>query len=338
MPSNFSPMVVGVPRLRRYQAFGNLFAGIGPDVHRLDRHPTMSRHPVTPMPEADLRLHLAPQTARRIELIDLVTLKAGQAAHALSRLAGPDTPIIMLDIIDDETLGKAGQLIWEQRGNGLFTASSSGLQYALIAHWRQAGILPATAELPKTLPVAMVAAISGSCSPVTAAQIDWAGANGFACERLLIDQVLSPSLREAEINRLVEAAKKSIDAKQSPLIFSAKGPDDPAVIGFANSARAAACTVTDANAIVGSALAQIMRRIVNETAINRLVIAGGDSSGAVASALDIAALTVSAQLLPGAPLCRAWSGSPRMDGIEIVLKGGQIGTANFFGLALQGTA
>ena len=68
-----------------------------------------------------------------------------------------------------------------------------------------------------------------------------------------------------------------------------------------------------------------------------LAIAGGDSSGAVASALDIAALTVAAQLVPGAPLCRVWSDAPGMDGMEVVLKGGQMGQADFFGRVLHGT-
>jgi hypothetical protein len=55
--------------------------------------------------------------------------------------------------------------------------------------------------------------------------------------------------------------------------------------------------------------------------LQRIAIAGGDSSGEVASALDIAALSVCAGLAPGAPLCRAWSDIRRRDGLELVLKG-----------------
>ena len=80
MPGTWSPMVVAAPRLRRYQAFGNLFAMVDGQGHRLDRHPTMARHPVTPMAEADLRRHLQRQTTRRVELIDLVALQAGHGA------------------------------------------------------------------------------------------------------------------------------------------------------------------------------------------------------------------------------------------------------------------
>ena len=178
MPGRWVPMVVAAPRLRRYQAFGHLFAAMGNEVHRLDRHPTMSRHPVTPMHEADLGLHLSQQTPRRIELIDLVTLKAGQGDAALLGLLADDVPVVMLDVVDDETLAEAGRLVWQHRGEGLFCAASSGLEYALAAHWRRCGALAEPAALPHTQAVPTMAAISGSCSPMTAAQIAWAAEHG----------------------------------------------------------------------------------------------------------------------------------------------------------------
>ena len=79
-----------------------------------------------------------------------------------------------------------------------------------------------------------------------------------------------------------------------------------------------------------------MRRLLDRVELRRIVVAGGDSSGEVASALGIAALSVAAGLAPGAPLCRAWSALPRRDGLEIVLKGGQIGPASFFGSVRAG--
>lgn len=65
------PIIVAAPRIGRYQAFGNLFASAGGLAVRLDRHPTMSRHPVTPMDEADVRLHLGRQTELPIGLIEV---------------------------------------------------------------------------------------------------------------------------------------------------------------------------------------------------------------------------------------------------------------------------
>jgi uncharacterized protein YgbK (DUF1537 family) len=333
----WSPMVVGAPRLRRYQVFGHLFAAMGDAVHRLDRHPTMSRHPVTPMGESDLRMHLARQTPRRIELIDLVTLKAGQGDAALRALMGDDVPVVMLDVVDEDTLAEAGRLVWEHRGEGLFGAASSGLEYALAAHWRRSGALPEPAALPPTQAVPAIAAISGSCSPMTAAQIAWAGEHGFVTERLDVGAVLWPARREAELARVLNVALAALQAGRSPLIYSAAGPDDPAVTTFAAQAEAAGWSVAEASARVGDALAETMRRLVAASGVRRLAIAGGDSSGAVASALDIAALTVAAQLVPGAPLCRVWSDAPGMDCMEVVLKGGQMGQADFFGRVLHGT-
>jgi len=94
--ANWSPMVVGAPRLQRYQVFGHLFAAALGEVHRIDRHPTMSRHPVTPMHESDLRVHLGHQTARRIGLVNLAQMTQGQGDTALQALQGPDQPVVML--------------------------------------------------------------------------------------------------------------------------------------------------------------------------------------------------------------------------------------------------
>ena len=336
MAGRWSPTVVGAPRLKRHQAFGNLFASVDGVAHRLDRHPTMSRHPVTPMHEADLRLHLAGQTARRIELIDLVQLRSGAAAMQAQALSGDDVPVVFVDVLDEETLLEAGRLIWEARGDGLFSASSSGLSYALAAHWRSLGLLPREPSLPAAEAVTAIAAVSGSCSPVTAQQIRWARANGFATERLDLPAALDETLAEAEIERCVAVAARSIRSGRSIVVFSAEGPDDATVIGFDDIARCAGLARGEAARRIGSALAQVMRRLLDRIDLKRIVVAGGDSSGEVASALGIRALSVTAAMAPGAPLCRVSSDLPRRDGLEIVLKGGQMGAPSFFGSVRAG--
>jgi uncharacterized protein YgbK (DUF1537 family) len=336
MRGRWSPTIVGAPRLKRYQVFGHLFAAVDGVGYRLDRHPTMSRHPVTPMGESDLRRHLGAQTTRRIELIDMLQLRAGNAAQRADALAGDDVPAVLIDVLDDETLAAAGRLVWEQRGAGLFSASSSGLQYALAAHWRALGLVPKEPSLPEASAVDALAVVSGSCSPVTAAQIAWARANGFRTERLRLTHALDERLREAEIERVVAIATAALGQGTSPLIFSAEGPDDDTVTRFDQLAREAGLARPDAARRVGRALAEVMTRLLDRARPTRIVVAGGDSSGEVASALDIQALTVTAGLSPGAPLCRAWSSNPDRDGLEIVLKGGQIGQQDFFGRARDG--
>ncbi len=337
MPGSWSPMVVGAPRLRRFQVFGNLFAAAADGlVYRLDRHPSMSRHPVTPMDEADLRVHLARQTERRIELIDLAQLGQGLGQARCDTLRGEDRPVVMLDVCDAHTQLEAGRLVWENRGAGVFSASSSGLQYALTAHWRALGLIPEQAGLPVAAPVDCIAAVSGSCSPMSAAQIQWARGHGFQTARLDVRQCFDDRQAELEIERLAAQSIALISQGISPLVYSAEGPDDPAVTSFDEWVGAAGITRNNGASRIGQALAEIMRRILDRSDVRRVVVAGGDSSGAVASHLGIQALTVAAGLTPGVPLCRAWSDRPERDGLEIALKGGQFGTVSFYGDVREG--
>lgn len=339
MAGRWSPTIIGAPRLKRYQAFGNLFAAVDGVAYRIDRHPTMSRHPVTPMGEADLRLHLGRQTTRPVALIDLVQLRQNQGLQLVESLQGePDepVPVVLIDVLDEETLEEAGRLIWAGRGNGIFSASSSGLQYALTAHWRSRGLLPAQPTLARSTAVPVIIGVSGSCSPVTAAQIAWARANGFVTERVSLPQALAPATRETEIERVVLVAIQAVQAGRSAIVFSAEGPDDDSVREFDAIAAAAGQKPLDAAREVGRVLGEVMRRLLDRTQVKRAVVAGGDSSGEVMEALGIEALTIAAGLTPGAPLCRAWSSNPRRDGLEIVLKGGQMGDSQFFGAVRAG--
>ena len=135
----FVPLLTAAPAIHRYQSFGNLFATVTGSPYRLDRHPTMSRHPVTPMDEADLGVHLARQTRLPVGLVDLVAMKAGRAAERLAEERARGARIVSLDVVDDETLRICGQLMWEARAGRLFAVGSQGVEYALIAYWRAAG-------------------------------------------------------------------------------------------------------------------------------------------------------------------------------------------------------
>ena len=329
--AQWSPMIVGAPRLKRYQVFGHLFAAANGVVHRIDRHPTMSRHPVTPMNEGDLTVHLAKQTSRRIVLIDVTDIAESQGQHKLETLMGSDQPVIMIDVTDLPTQIEAGRLLWENRGKQVFSASSSGLQYALTAYWRHQGMIPSTQYLPTARAVDCIAVVSGSCSPMSGEQIKWARANGFCVLRLEISLALAQEQCQIEIDRLATLAIAALAKNISPLIFSAEGPDDPAVKNFDETAQAAHLNRMQAAQKIGEVLAEIMRRVLDGSSVKRIVVAGGDSSGAVAGHLGIRALTLSAGITPGVPLCRAWSDNSQRDGLEIALKGGQMGGPSFYG-------
>lgn len=335
---SWSPMVVGAPALGRYQAFGNLFAVFAGEHFRLDRHPTMARHPVTPMREADLRLHLAAQTSLPTGLIDLVAIKSGRAEAERLRQLQAGRHVLFIDVIDAETLREAGRLVWQHRGDGLFTVSSSGLEYALVAYWRASGLLAAAPE-PKALPpVERIAVISGSCSPVTAAQISRFAEQGAAVAELDAAAVLDPERRKATVAGALAHAAQALAAGRDIVICTARGPDDPAIDRFHDEARRRNLADDAAQGLIGEVLGDILKALVERFALRRVVVCGGDTSGRAVAKLGIRALTALAPMAPGSPLCRAWSEDPRVDGLEIVLKGGQVGGPDCFRLVKAGGA
>jgi 3-oxoisoapionate kinase len=324
------PLVTAAPAIARYQAFGNLFAAVGGVGYRIDRHPTMSRHPVTPMDEADLALHLAKQTDRSIGLVDLVAMKRGEADNQLARERTRGAEIISLDIVDEETLAEVGRLVWQHRGERLFAVGSQGLEYALVAHWRAAGLLEAPQQSFRAPAVERIAAVSGSCSPVTAGQIAFAGQNGFATIRVDAACAVDVLAWERELGRAADRALAAIGEGKDPLIFTAAGPDDPAVADMVSAIEASGQSAGVINDRVGAGLGRLLDRVVGEAALTRAAIAGGDTSGHAALEMGIYALTALAPIAPGSPLCRAYSDKPAHARLEIALKGGQIGAPDFF--------
>jgi len=303
------PVIAGMPALGRYTAFGNLFAasGTGSPVMRIDRHP-MSRHPVTPMREADLRVHLSLQTALRIGLLDLTEPWHAYAAKAREHDA------VLIDVLNSETLAKAGRVLWE---SGAFAVGSSGVEYALAAWWRESGWLPETAGGESAIPPAhKLLVLSGSCSPVTARQIRYAGEHGFELVKLDPEQWNA----DAAGRRAIAA----LDAGRSVVLYSAMDAVDhlPVEIAAAPGYRERLARQS------GEVLASVLDACPD---VRRVVVAGGDTSSHAGSQLAIDALTFLCPVTPGAPLCRAWSvREPRRDGIEIVFKGGQCGADDFF--------
>lgn len=328
--------VVGAPRLRRYQAFGNLFAAVDGIGYRLDRHPTMAHHPVTPMHEADLRRHLAAQTTLPTGLVDLVAMKGGRGAEALAA-ARAQGGIVLLDVLDEETLRIAGELLWTQRGDGLFAAASSGLQYALTEYWRWAGLLPAAVPVADAGPAGPLLVVSGSCSPGTAQQIAWAGAHGFLEVRLDGTALIDPARDAGEIARGIAAVDAALDAGRDVIAFTATGPGDPAIEQVRAAADAAGLDQAPAQQRLAQALGRVLAEVTHRRRLARVMVAGGDTSGFAAGQLGILALEAIMPLAPGSPLCRAHLRDDPARRLEIVLKGGQVGAADFFGRVKQGS-
>lgn len=336
--ANWRPLVVAAPAIGRYQAFGNLFAASGDCVYRLDRHPVMRQHPVTPMDEADVRLHLGRQTSDAIGLIDFVAMKRGEGLARFDAELKRGRSLLALDIVDDETLCWVGELIWSQRGRSLFAIGSQGVEYALVAHWRAERWLPDAPSSHSASEQRQIVAVSGSVSPVTASQIDWAQANGFGLIGLHAEASLDDARWRAEIDAAIERARATLANGRSPLVATARGPNDEAVTRFRARLAASGCDPGEINARIGEGLGEILKRLIGEAGIKRAAVSGGDTSGFAMRALGAYALEAVAPIAPGAPLCRAHSTDPKVDGIEIALKGGQMGELDFFGSVRQGRA
>jgi uncharacterized protein YgbK (DUF1537 family) len=336
--ATWQPLVVAAPAIRRYQAFGNLFAASEDCVYRLDRHPVMQRHPVTPMDEADVRLHVGKQTSRAIGLVDFVAMKRGAGFEQFEAEREQGRSLLALDIVDDETLRWVGELMWSRREHSLFAIGSQGIEYALVAHWRAKGWLPAAPQPKSASEQAQIVAVSGSVSPVTASQIDWAQANGFDFIDFAAEASLDNERWQAGIDAAVERARAVLSSGRSPLVATARGPNDEAVSRFRAKLAASNCDPVEINARIGGALGEILRRLIGEGGVTRAAVSGGDTSGFAVRSLGAYALEAVAPIAPGAPLCRIFSTDPRVDGIEIALKGGQMGGADFFGSVRAGRA
>lgn len=365
----FVPVLAGVPYLGRYTVFGHHFAAAqGAGVFRLDRHPTMSRHPVTPMDESDLRLHLARQTSLKASLLDIVALDgdAAEAGERLERLLAEESPdLLLFDVLDERRMAVAGTLIWQealQQESPLFVIGSSGVEYALGAAWRAAGALPNAGDeegpgenaqravgdavggdieasvVGAAKPVDRLLVVSGSCSPATAKQIAEAEADGFASIRIPALELIRPERAEGARARLLSEAKALLDEGRSVILYSAGGPDDPAIGELRQALTEQGRRPEDSSRLLGAELGGLARALAVETGLTRILVAGGDTSGYVARALGIYALECRQTLAPGVPLCRAYADDARLDGLELVLKGGQVGGERFLERVRRGGA
>ncbi len=334
-PARAVPMITAAPQMRRYQAFGNLFAGTFEGVHRLDRHPVMSRHPVTPMSEANLLVHLARQTVLPSALIDLEALWS-DPQKVLNAALASRIKILSIDSMEERSERAAGKLIWENRDALGFVVGSQGVEYALVRHWIDRGLLTEQSEPPALDPVSQIVGVSGSVSPMTAEQLAHAAKDGFELITFRGDLACGEeSGLHQEIERVVRLSQDVIARGASPLVCSAQGTDDPTVEAFHKALANSTIDRSIANERIGVSLGRVLDGILKSTSIKRAIISGGDTSGYGLQQLGIQALQAKAATIPGASICKGF-GDGHHDGLEIALKGGQMGTRDFFSWVRSG--
>lgn len=333
-PAKFVPLLVGAPALGRYCVFGNLFArmGIGSSgaIYRLDRHPAMRRHPVTPADESDLRVHLARQTRKRIGLFDLLQVDRpeAEARAALERIVAGGAEVVLFDVFHASQLERIGRLIdaYASREQPLFSVGSSGVEMALGAFWAAEGRLTPVTSWAVPGPAGPLLVVSGSCSPVTGKQIAWALAHGFAGAALDAGTLAGSADASGLVAAAVAEVAGHLQAGRSVIVHTSRGQVDPRVAALPGRAAQA----------VGAALGRVVRGAVERSRPRRVVIAGGDTASYAARALGLDALQMIAPLAPGAPLCRAHAPGSPVDGLELNFKGGQVGGEDYFGRVAEG--
>ena len=329
--ADWVPFVIGAPAIKRYQAFGTLFANAGDSIHRLDLHPVMSRHPVTPMNEADIESHLAHQTNLKVGIITLAEMKASRGQEAVRNCLSKGARILAIDVVDDETLEEAGRLIWPIDSRSVFVVGSQGVEYALVAHWRKTGVIGQHNEAPALRAVEQIFAVSGSCALTTEIQIAKAEAQGFQVLDFDASTATEPQRLAAELERVRNESLRRLSENNDVLVTTARGPEDLKIKRMKEAIEKTGSTPSRANERLGEALGKLALDIRSTTRISRIAIGGGDTSGHILTALGAQALSTVAPLAPGAPLCRLHTNkNSAIDGLEVTLKGGQMGEPNFF--------
>jgi len=325
----WTAIVGGQPNIGRYCLFGNLFAaaGSGGEVFRIDRHPTMSRHPVTPMDEADLRLHLSKQGLADVCSVPFTAASRGSDAldTALRQaLHSPPADAVLFDVADASQLAAIGDVLWSRaQGSTLLAVGPSSVVDAL------ASALPALRESRGGAPAARtrvppaqgpVLVLAGSLSPVTARQV--AAASSF-------DIVWLDAAKLAQ--RDAAALATHADAITEAL---ARGHNVLACTRTPNAASSSSAPL-DAQALARAG-GDLLAKVLATTPLKRVGIAGGDTSSHGVQALDAWGLGYVADMGAGASLCRVHSDSAALDGMEIMLKGGQMGTEDVFERLVHG--
>ncbi len=276
----------------------------------------MRNHPLTPMTDANLVRVLQAQTTRKVGLVRYATLDQGAAAvrSEFARLQAAGVSIAIVDALADAHLDVAAEAC---QGLPLVTAGS-GIGLGIANALRKSGRLShvaTSAALPRVEGPAVV--LSGSCSEMTNAQV----ARWKATRPAFRLDPLSLARNPGNVDAAVEWAAARMT--QEPVLIYATAT--PAEVKEAQSALG----VAHAGEVVETALAKIAKQLVAQ-GVRKLVVAGGETSGAVVNALHVTALRIGPQIDPGVPWTLTLGGTP----LALALKSGNFGGEDFFAKAL----
>jgi 3-dehydrotetronate 4-kinase len=292
------------PETGRTIYHGHLFVG---EKLLADTH--MRHHPLTPMTESNLVLAMGAQTERRVGLVPFATVDAGPDAIAdrFAALRNEGFGYAVTDAVADRHLLHLGQAL---HGHALITGGS-GIALGLPENYRRAGRLAArdAAALPAV--DGFEAVLAGSCSAATLDQIDHMAAHHPA-------KRLDPfALADGYADDLALDWAKGHLGQGPVLIYASAPPEDVAEAQKILGRERAGTLVEDAMAAIAKGLVA--------AGVRRLVVAGGETSGAVVKALGVTGLAIGPQIDPGVPACVTLGDRP----LALALKSGNFGAVDF---------
>ena len=296
------------PATGRTLYMGHLFVG-----DRLLSESGMENHPLNPMTDADIRRWLGLQTAGEVGLVPYATVRRGGAAirEAIDAEAANGRRLVVVDAVADEDLMAIGEAI---AGDRLVTGGS-GVALGLPENFRRAGLLAEEGSgfTPARGPGVV---LSGSCSKASLAQVEayLASHPGMA---VAADDLMSGSLGVGEAMDFFRAHRA-----EEPLVYSTAEPERVKAAQGRHGREAVAGAI---ETFFGS----LAQGLVGE-GVSRLVVGGGETSGAVVTALGLDHMLVGPEIDPGVPALAAGGERP----LRLALKSGNFGAADFFGKAL----
>ena len=276
----------------------------------------MRHHPVTPMTDSNLVRVLQAQSAGRVGLLPFEQVAGGPESvrAAITALRADGVAIAIADAVTDAQL----QILAAATRDLPLLTGGSGLALGLPALFREAGDL-AAANPPLTVPSEGPAAVlSGSCSEATNRQV---AVMRERCPSFRLD----PEALAAEESVAEAALAWAGDRLGSePVLIYSTAPPDRVSESQSQLGR------ERASALVERAMAAIAVGLV-ERGVGRLVVAGGETSGAVVSALGVRRLAIGPEIAPGVP----WTVSLGQPPVALALKSGNFGQDDFFLTALE---
>ena len=316
LKTDFTIATPAFPDMGRTVFKGHLFVG-----EVLLNESGMQNHPLTPMKDPNLLRVLSPQTTHRVGLIDHAVVAQGQEAirTRIAELRQQGVGVAIVDAISNADLYRLAPALSDMP---LVTAGS-GVAIGLPANF-SIQPNPHSAALPPA--AGSKAILSGSCSRATNAQVaDFVAKGGASFEidpMALVDGVESVA---SVVQQALIWARPRL-GQQPVLIYSTAAPE-------ALQAVQSRLGVEQAGARVEATLAKIAQGLV-EAGVAQLIVAGGETSGAVVQALKMTQLQIGAQIDPGVPWCTGRT-YPADRLIHVTLKSGNFGGVEFFTQAFE---